>query len=114
MGLEIDKHVSNGITTLRLTGELDTATASQLESIVEDVLANEEPRIIFDMGGISYVSSVGLAVIVYTSKAMRAHDDRFAMHSIQQDVMEVLSVSGLDQQVTVAESQNAAVALMSK
>lgn len=112
MALGIEKHVSGGITTLVLTGDLDTATAGQLEATVKDIIAGDQPGIVFDMGGITYVSSFGLRVIVYTSKAMRAHKDRFAMHSIQQDVMEILSISGLSGLLKVVETQEAAVELM--
>ena len=59
MALGIEKHVSNGVTTLKLTGDLDTATAGQLESTVKEIIAGERPGIVFDMGGISYVSSFG-------------------------------------------------------
>lgn len=112
MALGIEKRVSDGVTTLVLTGDLDTATAGQLESTVKDIIAGEQPGIVFDMGGITYVSSFGLRVIIYTSKAMRAHKDRFAMHSIQQDVMEILSISGLNSLLKVVENQEAALALM--
>lgn len=112
MALGIEKHVNGGITTLVLKGDLDTGTAGQLESTVKDIIAGDQPGIVFDMGGITYVSSFGLRVIVYTSKAMRAHQDRFAMHSIQQDVMEILSISGLSGLLKVVDTQEAAVKLM--
>lgn len=112
MPLEIDRRTDGSITTLVLSGDLDTATAGELEKTVKDIIAGDQPGIVFDMGGITYVSSFGLRVIVYTSKAMRAHDDRFAMHSVQQDVMEILKISGLEKLLTVVDSQSAALATM--
>lgn len=112
MALGIEKLVSDHITTLKLSGDLDTATAGELETAVKEIIAGDNPSIIFDMEGISYVSSFGLRVIVYTSKAMRAHNDRFAMHSIQHDVMEILTISGLNRLLKVVENQDEAVALM--
>jgi anti-anti-sigma factor len=114
MALGIEKSVAKGVTTLKLTGDLDTTTAGQLETTVKEILAGEQPGIVFDMGGIKYVSSFGLRVIVYTSKAMRAHNDRFAMHSIQKDVMEILSISGLSRLLKVVDTQDAAMVLMDK
>ena len=64
------------------------------------------------MGGITYVSSFGLRVIIYTSKAMRAHGDRFAMHSVQDDVMEILKLSGLSKLLKVVPSQSEAMDLL--
>lgn len=112
MTLGIEKNIKDGITTLILTGALDTGTAGQLETTVKEILVTEQPGIIFDMGGITYVSSFGLRIIVYTSKAMRAHKDRFAMHSVQEDVMEILTLSGLNRLLKVTDSQDAAVALL--
>ncbi|MGB0847794.1 MAG: STAS domain-containing protein [Thiolinea sp.] len=112
MSLEIQQTTDGNVTTLVLTGDLDTATAGQLESKVKEVLAGEQPGIVFDMGGITYVSSFGLRVIIYTSKAMRAHGDRFAMHSVQDDVMEILTLSGLSKLLKVVSSQEAAESLL--
>lgn len=112
MTLGIEKITNDGITTLILTGDLDTTTAGQLEAVAKEVIAEDNPGIIFDMGGITYVSSFGLRVIVYTSKAMRAHGDRFVMHSVQSDVMEILTLSGLNRLLKVVDTQDAAVALL--
>ena len=112
MALGIEKNVTDGITTLVLSGDLDTATAGQLEATVKDILVGNQPGIVFDMGGISYVSSFGLRVIIYTSKAMRAHNDRFAMHSVQSDVMEILTLSGLSRLLKVVDTQDAAMSLL--
>lgn len=114
MTLEIERKVNNGITTLCLSGDLDTATAGQLETVVKEIIADQEPVIIFDMGGITYVSSFGLRVIVYTSKAMRAHEDRFVIHSVQSDVMSILTLSGLSRLLKVVDTQEAAVALLQR
>ena len=110
MPLGIEKVVMDDVTTLVLTGDLDTGTAGQLETTVKEILAGTQPGIVFDMGGITYVSSFGLRVIIYTSKAMRAHGDRFAMHSVQDDVMEILTLSGLSGLLKVVETQDAAMA----
>jgi len=110
MALGIEQIVKDGVTTLVLSGDLDTKTSGQLESTVKEILAGNQPGIVFDMGGITYVSSFGLRVIIYTSKAMRAHGDRFAMHSVQDDVMEILTLSGLSQLLKVVDNQDAAIA----
>ena len=110
MALGIEQIVKDGVTTLVLSGDLDTKTSGQLESTVKEILAGNQPGIVFDMAGITYVSSFGLRVIIYTSKAMRAHGDRFAMHSVQDDVMEILTLSGLSQLLKVVDNQDAAIA----
>jgi len=114
MTLGIEQIVKDDVTTLVLTGDLNTGTASQLEAEVKEILGGNQPGIVFDMGGITYVSSFGLRVIVYTSKAMRAHGDRFAMHSVQDDVMEILTLSGLSRLLKVVKDQDAAIALLEK
>ena len=112
MSLEIAQSTDGNITTLVLSGDLDTVTAGQLESTVKEILAGEQPGIVFDMGGITYVSSFGLRVIIYTSKAMRAHGARFAIHSVQDDVMEILKLSGLSKLLKVVPSQSEAMDLL--
>lgn len=114
MTLGIERIVKGDVTTLVLTGDLNTGTALQLETEVKEILTGNQPGIVFDMAGITYVSSFGLRVIVYTSKAMRAHSDRFAMHSVQDDVMEILTLSGLSRLLKVVKDQDAAIALLEK
>lgn len=112
MPLEIEKREEGGITVLKLSGDLDTGTAGQLETEVKGIISTADPKIIFDMAGIKYVSSFGLRVIVYTSKAMRAHGDRFSLHSAQQDVMGILKLSGLEKFLKVAEDHQSAIELL--
>ncbi len=112
MSLSIEKTIQDGITTLVLSGNLDTGTVGQLETMIKELIAEADPGIIFDMQGVTYVSSFGLRMLVYTSKAMRAHGDRFVMHSVQQDVMDILTLSGLSQLLKVAETQEQANSML--
>ena len=51
------------LVTLEITGRLDTTTAPNLESVVNE-LSEDTKELIFDMSGVEYISSAGIRVLL--------------------------------------------------
>jgi anti-sigma B factor antagonist len=69
--------------TLRLSGSLDTATAPELEAQLVTLLAGPIKELVFDLAGLSFISSAGLRVIAQARKQLRergglASESRFS------------------------------------
>lgn len=99
-----------GVTVLELKGDLDTTTAPRLEARIREVVAQPDPALVLDLSALAFVSSFGLRVIVLASKAMRAHGDRFALHSPQDDVRGILQLAGFTRFIKVTETRSDALA----
>ena len=79
--------------TVELTGRLDTLTSPDLEERLDEELDGIE-KIIFDLGGVEYISSAGLRVLVGAYQMM---EDKGGMliRNVTPDVMDVFEVTGL-------------------
>ena len=81
-----------GVFIVTLVGRLDTITAPVLERKIAGLLLRSPKVIIFDMGGVGYVSSMGVREVIRTKKAVAARGGRFALVNIQPPVQRVFDI----------------------
>lgn len=89
MSLQIEKKNN---ATLALTGRLDTVTAPELEKAVAELLPQAD-SLVLDMGGLEYVSSAGLRVILKAYKALNGKGG-LKLTGVQEAVREVFDITG--------------------
>ena len=90
MNINIEK-VDNS-TIFKLEGRLDTVTAPELEQAINnegDALEN----LVLDFGGINYISSAGLRVLLGAQKKMNAQGS-MELINVNEDVMDILEMTG--------------------
>ena len=90
MNIKIEK-IDNS-TIFRLDGRLDTVTAPELEQAINnegDALKN----LVLDFGGINYISSAGLRVLLGAQKKMNAQGS-MELINVNEDVMDILEMTG--------------------
>lgn len=90
MNINIEK-VDNS-TIFKLEGRLDTVTAPELEQVINnegDALKN----LVLDFGGINYISSAGLRVLLGTQKKMNTQGS-MELINVSEDVMDILEMTG--------------------
>lgn len=86
---------TDGPTTLALSGEVDLATAGELESKVEQLVASGIDHIVVDLKDVTFCDSVGLNVLVRARKYCASHGGRLRIIQPRGEVAQVLSISGL-------------------
>ena len=57
------------LVTLEITGRLDTTTAPNLETVINE-LSEDTKELVFDMSGTQYISSAGIRVLLGAYKKM--------------------------------------------
>lgn len=76
--------------TVIVAGELDLSTAGQVASALKQLLENEPTEIGFDLGGVTFMDSSGLAVLItaaqYAAVSVRASS---------QQVRRIIELTGL-------------------
>ena len=90
MNINIEK--VNNSTVFKLEGRLDTVTAPELEQAINnegDALVN----LVLDFGGINYISSAGLRVLLGAQKKMNAQGS-MELINVSNDVMDILEMTG--------------------
>ena len=86
------------LVTLEITGRLDTTTAPNLESVINE-LSEDTKELIFDMSGVEYISSAGIRVLLGANKKMNLNQGTMRIEKANDIVREVFEMTGLFQMI---------------
>ena len=101
--MNISTAFSSGRLTVFLSGELDHHEARCTISTIDELLDEYLPRdCVLDMAGLSFMDSSGIAVIIRTSRRMKALGGRVWIENPAKQALRVIDASGLDRRVPVA------------
>lgn len=109
--MEILEQAVDGALLVRLVGRLDSNTAAALEEMLPQRVQSE-PAIVVDLGGVPYVSSAGLRVLLKSAKAAKAAGARLVLASLSADVFEVFEISGFTAIFTIHPTAEEGVAAL--
>ena len=82
------------LVTLEITGRIDTTTAPNLESVINELLEDAK-ELIFDMSGVEYISSAGIRVLLGAYKKMSIKQGTMRIEKANDMVCEVFEMIGL-------------------
>ena len=97
--MTIEKILNCNCLTLNLAGRLDTATAPELDAVVDSSMAGVQD-LILDMEALEYISSAGLRVILKAQKIMNTKGSMKLVH-VNETIMEVFDITGFVDILTI-------------
>lgn len=92
--MEISSRKVGEVLILDIRGRLDALTSTDLESEMCKHIDAGETKIVFDLGGLEYISSAGLRAILFCAKKLKAIDGSIAFANITGMISEVFEISG--------------------
>jgi anti-sigma B factor antagonist len=98
-----------GSALLRVEGEIDTLTADELESGMEQLLAAPSDVLVIDLSDVTFLASSGLAVLIRA--AHRAGGRRLRLVTAARAVRRPLEITGSDQLFDLYTDRGEALAL---
>jgi anti-anti-sigma factor len=96
---------------LVLGGDIDLHASPRVREAAAKILKSKTPRIYFDLGGVTYMDSSGIAVLIETLQQAQTYGGKLALYSIPPRVRAVFEIARLDQVLELfpdAESARAA------
>ena len=84
------------LVTLEITGRLDTTTAPNLESVVNE-LSEDTKELVFDMAELEYISSAGIRVLLSAYKKMNKSGGIMRIEKANEMVYEVFEMTELSE-----------------
>jgi anti-sigma B factor antagonist len=88
--------------TVVVDGEIDLATCSHLWLVMGTAMALG-PRLVLDLAGTTFIDSTGLALIVRAHHQLGRRREAIVIRSPRPEARRVLSITGVDQLVTIEE-----------
>ena len=83
-----------GICVVEAKGRLDAAAASQLEAHVASLLAEGKNKIVVDLGGVSYISSTSLRVLLVAIKRAQGGSGDLKLCCLSPRVHDIFRMAG--------------------
>lgn len=79
---------------LEITGRLDTTTAPNLDTVINE-LSEDTKELVLDIGGLEYISSAGIRVILSAYKKMTSNQGTMRITKANEMVRDVFEMTGL-------------------
>lgn len=98
--MNIQKNLDGTTLTLALEGRLDTGTSPQLEVELKRSIDGIS-RLTLDLGGVEYISSAGLRVLLSAQKIMNRQGEMI-VRNVGESIMEVFEITGFTDILTIA------------
>ena len=81
--------------TVVISGNIDTVTAPELDSLLQENLPGIKD-LILDFAAVDYISSAGLRVILMANQQMEDVDGNMTVKNVNEDVRDVFEMTGFD------------------
>ena len=95
MSLTVQTEQRGDKVVVSVAGELDMATAPQLQDQISDLLERGRNRLVFDLADVSFCDSTGLSVFVRAKNSTDDAGGEVRLAAPQRGVLRILEVSGL-------------------
>ena len=109
MAVDITWERQDGIAIAIISGRIDGAATSDLQSGLESGIGSDDQALILDFGQVSYINSSGLRVGVRIAKQCKESGKKFGICNLSDATRDIVAISGFDQVIPVFESRNRAL-----
>jgi anti-anti-sigma factor len=94
--LSIEVEQDGEALVIRPLGELDVLTTQTLDAELREAINGDAPGVILDLGGLTFVDSSGLRLLVFATAHSRHNGDRLRMLHGSPGVEREIKLGGLD------------------
>lgn len=91
---------------IKVSGEVDLYNVSELKKALFSITDGKHNSVIVDMKNVNYMDSSGIGALVAGQKKMRAHNGKFALINIHEDVLNILKLATLDKFFKIYDSED--------
>lgn len=107
--MEINQTCIDNVPIISVSGRIDATTSKDLESMLNDLIDQNKSEIVLDLEGVTYISSVGLRVLLAAQKKVRPKKGGVKLVSLQPFVREVFEMTGFNRLFTIHSDQSDAL-----
>ena len=108
-----EKELEGGVLKVVLKGAMDIAGSAEADLPFRKI-AEARKRVVIDLGGVDFLASIGIRVLVKTAKAIAENGGRMSVYNAQDAAARVLGATGVDRVINLVADEAAAVATVSR
>ncbi len=110
MDLTLATREIDGATIVSVSGEIDVYTAPTLRDQITELVGQGRHHLIIDMGGVEFLDSTGLGVLVGGLKKVRANGGSLRLICHQDRLLKIFRITGLAKVFVIFASTEEATA----
>jgi anti-anti-sigma factor len=95
---------------IELTGRIDSVTSANVEATIDSTLDGMPSALVLDLTGVTFVSSIGLRVLLMAAKRCRKQNAQLVLHSVTPQIVDLFGLSGLKTFFPIYPTREAALA----
>jgi anti-anti-sigma factor len=95
---------------VELSGRIDNVTSSSVEATLDTALDAMPSALLLDLTGVTFVSIMGLRVLLMAAKRFQRQNTGLALHSVAPQIASVFRLNGLNTSFPMHASREAALA----
>jgi anti-sigma B factor antagonist len=108
--LSISSEAQGEATVVHVGGEIDVYTAPVLREHLDEHISAGRVNLVVDLGGVTFMASTGLGVLVGRLKLVRAASGTLRLVCSSDRILSVFSITGLDKVFQIFSSVDSALA----
>ena len=90
---------------MKVVGEVDASSSIELDEAIGAMISENPGNLIVDCSGLDYISSAGLGVFMSYIEEFNKNEASMVIFGLNQKVKNVFEILGLDQLLTIRETE---------
>jgi anti-sigma B factor antagonist len=111
--MDIESEQVGGVSVVTAHGRLDGIYSSAFANRVGELITGTNPKILIDFADIDFVTSAGLRAVLLLMRKAKASGGAFALCGINDQVREVLDISGFAEVFSIHAGRPEGIAALS-
>lgn len=102
----------NNYWLIKIDGDLDASSSVELDTEVSRLIEENQKYIFIDCEKLNYIASAGLGVFMSYLQDLIDKEISMQLFNLNEKVLEVFKILGLDDLINIVENKDAAIASM--
>jgi anti-sigma B factor antagonist len=107
--MQIIEDKKGDVKIIGLCGRLDASTSPSVEKQLLALMDQGEIRIVFDFSELTYISSLGLRVLIFVAKQVQKAGGKLAIAAPSNQVYEIFKIAGFTSVFSIYPTREEAV-----
>lgn len=109
MAIQVEVSIQDGTTVVAVAGAVDGGSAPGLQTQILPLL-QQDGSLILDLGGVTYMSSAGLRMLLLLYRQAMARNGQVALARLTESIKDTMTITGFLKFFTVADNVEQALA----
>jgi len=97
------------VVVLEFEGRLDSSSLKEMEDKLPGLVDSGEHKILLDFGGLDYINSAGLRVLILAGKQLKRMGGKIVLCSLRDYIQEVFDISGFSSFFPICSNEQEAL-----